>query len=314
MYKFCSNIPKDELETAYKSLYSEINFSSAWRDLIMAHPVLKGVLGRGMTAEGLLTAPFEKIAEVYFRFIRKETDVTKKEWRVMKDDIKAIYDYDSNMDIIANFFNDAAHGYEIYNCVYCDLKKASVFKTRDERNVRQYQTEHVLDKGTCPLLGLSLYNFVPSCPTCNGRAIKGNKTIGENLIEVKRLSPTVENYDFENNVHFIISPLTKDATFKNMAKSQDDYEVDFDIIDKVYCKSVDLFELKSRYNTDHKGELLQWADERNDNTEQRIKDMADVMGITPEDMYERIFHLKASHDEHRLMDKARRDIVTYTKG
>ena len=46
----------------------------------------------------------------------------------------------------------------------------------------------------------------------------------------------------------------------------DDYEIDFNIIENIYQKSIDLFELKKRYNNKReKMELLKWRDKRRSN-------------------------------------------------
>ena len=313
MYRFCYNIDKSDLEKAYKALYSTVDFAVEWKSLVLKHPELKGVLGRGMTAERLLTAPFEKLVDVFFMYKTKTAGMEEKDKDTLGEDIKKLYNYDSYKNSIGDFFNNEAHKFEVHNCVYCDLKPVYAFKKRNGKKLRQYQIEHVLDKGTCPLVGLSLYNFVPSCDTCNGQGIKANNTIGDTIPQVKKLSPTTDSYNFDDNVHFFIAAVSEDATYKDRKDHSDDYEVDFTYEDTDYQKSVDLFELKSRYNTEYRKEILGWADDRDFYQEVQIIAMAQSLGITYDEMYERIFHLKQSKEDHWLKDKARRDILTYTK-
>ena len=157
-------------------------------------------------------------------------------------------------------------GFDIHNCVYCDLEDVRTFTKADGSDVRKFETEHVLDKGVCPLVALSLYNFVPSCGTCNGPGIKGMKTIGDTEGEIAKLSPSAEGYDFDGKVKFEVKVVTPGATDLNTTTHADDYEIDFNIIENIYQKSIDLFELKQRYNNKReKMELLKWRDKRRSN-------------------------------------------------
>lgn len=61
-------------------------------------------------------------------------------------------------------------------------------------------SDHVLDKGRCPILALSLFNLVPSCQVCNGNRIKGRRLLYTDARLRKKLSPTNLNYDFEGKV------------------------------------------------------------------------------------------------------------------
>ena len=60
-----------------------------------------------------------------------------------------------------------------------------------------FDLDHFLPKSICPLVGLSFYNFVPSCSVCNEK-LKGADRIGEtDKQKLIQLSPTSEQYRFE---------------------------------------------------------------------------------------------------------------------
>lgn len=128
---------------------------------------------------------------------------------------------------------DTDNGFEIHNCVYCDLEDVTTFIRANGSKVRKFETEHVLDKGACPLVALSLYNFIPSCKTCNGPDIKGAKTLGDTIAEMVELSPSAEGYDFDRKVSFEVKILTPGAADLNMATHPDDCEIDFNIRDNM---------------------------------------------------------------------------------
>lgn len=161
-----------------------------------------------------------------------------------------------------------------------------------------------------PLVGMSLYNFVPSCGTCNGTAIKGTKTIGDTEVEMARLSPSAEGYDFENKVKFEVKILIPDIDDLKAISHTDDYEIDFNVREALYQKIIDLFELKSRYNHGTvKVELLKWRDKRRENPDNKIQENARLLERSFKDTFEELFELDLRRREHYTMEKARRDVM-----
>ena len=90
----------------------------------------------------------------------------------------------------------------------------------------------------------------------------------------------------------------------------DDYEVDFDVQEAIYQKSIDLFELKGRYNVDkYKAELLKWMDKRRSNPNNMVQQFADFKKVSFDEMFEEMFELQLRKREHYTMEKARRDVM-----
>ena len=209
MYRFVSSRNSVELKKAYLKEYDIPQLQKKLDSLMAKYPEIKAALPDDISAKKLLVGNFKYLTRVYCAFTGYLNGKTKDEQNSIKAAfINGGFKYDSHKKKISNFLVDVANEFEIYNCVYCDMEDVTTFTKANGNKVRKFETEHVLDKGKCPLVGMSLYNFVPSCRTCNGLAVKGTKTIGDTEAEIVRLSPTADGYDFTNKVKFAVKMLT----------------------------------------------------------------------------------------------------------
>lgn len=176
-----------------------------------------------------------------------------------------------------------------------------------------FDLDHELAKASCPLLALSLYNFVPSCPTCNQK-LKRSATIGskEDEKELIKLSPTSDKYDFDKNVLFYIAP-KRMSTF-GFLRNLEEYRIDMKCHDKSFEKSIGLFRLKQRYNY-HKVFALRLLDLKERYSPGSIKMISNLLQgscsekYTEEQIREDIFGEEYSKVGHRAFDKLRKDIL-----
>lgn len=197
------------------------------------------------------------------------------------------------------------------NCWHTSKKSDSIKLLSDNH----FDLDHELDKGSCPLLALSLYNFVPCCSVCNEK-LKGTTTIGEktNKNELIKLSPTSVDYDFDGNVTFSVIP-RKASTF-GFLKNQNKYKIDITCKDATFEKTIDLFRLKQRYNH-HKVFALRLLDLKERYSTGSIKMISNLLQnkqqhpnrYTEQQIYEDIFGEEYSKVGHRCFDKLRRDIL-----
>lgn len=311
MYRFVSSQNPVRLKKAYLEKY-EVNLLQNKLDKLMkVYPEIKAVLPDKISAKKLLVGNFKYLTRVYCAFTGYLNGKTTAEKDSIKNAFKkGGFNYDSHKSKIANFLTDLANGFEIHNCVYCDLEDVTSFTKANGSLVRKFETEHVLDKGECPLVALSLYNFVPSCGTCNGPAIKGTRTIGDTEAEIAKLSPSAEGYDFENKVSFEVKIVSPDIKDLNAIKHAGDYEIAFNVRETLYKKSIDLFELKSRYNHGEvKLELLKWREKRRNNPDNKILEYARWRMIPLDEAFEELFEFDLRRREHYPMEKARRDVM-----
>ena len=311
MYRFVSSQRPVVLKKAYLKEYNVKELQRKLNILMTNYPEIKEVLPKNISAIKLLVGNFKYLTRVYCAFTdylnKKETEEKTAIKKTFKD---KGFNYDNHKSKIAKFLKNNTNGFEIHNCVYCDLEDITTFTKTDGTEVRKFETEHVLDKGECPFVGMSLYNFVPSCGTCNGTAIKGTKTIGATEVEMARLSPSAEGYDFENKVKFEVKILIPDIDDLKAISHTDDYEIDFNVREALYQKIIDLFELKSRYNHGTlKVELLKWRDKRRENPDNKIQENARLLERSFKDTFEELFELDLRRREHYTMEKARRDVM-----
>lgn len=311
MFRFVSPKNPVELKKTYLAQYNVNLLQKKLDNLMIDFPNIKAVLPGDITAKKLLVGSFKYITKVYIAYTgylnaRRPEENTA----ILSAFVQGGFNYDSHKSKIAKFLMDMGNGFEIHNCVYCDLEDVRMFTKGDGSSVRRFETEHVLDKGVCPLVALSLYNFVPSCGTCNGPSIKGTKTIGNTEGEIAKLSPSAEGYDFDGKVKFEVKIVTPSTTDLNATTHADDYEIDFNIIENIYQKSIDLFELKQRYNNEReKIELLKWRDKRRSNPNNIVQQFADIKKVTFDEMFEEMFELNLRRREYYPMEKARREVM-----
>lgn len=279
----------------------------------------------------IMILPFDKLVNIY----EKYTALGFKKGVELHEDLKVLFSYEAKAtnskgikysamrDAFVGFFTDKKNGFNLHICYYCDMSYINYFVYNGGRRT-QFDLDHVLDKGSCPIVALSLYNFVPSCPTCNGPHIKGQRKMAVNLARRIKLSPTSDQYDFDNKVHFWVKPASGVVKNVGFLKHQDDYELDIDTSkDSDYEKEIDFFFLRERYNF-HKCEALRLEDLKRQYTPTKIKEMARIIcnvgrnqtKMTNLAANAAIQHIKADifetdfmDNHHRALGKLHKDIL-----
>lgn len=128
---------------------------------------------------------------------------------------------------------------EVYVCPYCNRNY-----TYNDDEVSTAQLDHFYSKSIYPILAISFYNLVPSCPTCN-RLKKETKflfhpyDIQNENIEIAKFSFSLKNVDFLNKESIVVEIKATDEKYngqinalclKNIYKYHND--IVFDIIRK----------------------------------------------------------------------------------
>lgn len=275
----------------------------------------------------MMIMPFTELATIYEQYVLLGLD--KNDNLHLK--LKELFSYEKIKDTpfcelrseIIKFFIDERNNFNIHSCHYCDMSYINYFQYAKGKRT-QFDLDHVLDKGRCPIVALSLYNLVPVCPTCNGPHIKGQRTMDVTLDQRQKLSPTSTLYDFDNKVKFWIRPIAGKTHNTNMLKRQDEYELDFDIsADMDYKEEIDFFFLKERYNY-HKCEALRLVDLKSKYSKSKIVELARIIcgkGNTKnktltleayrivEQIRADIFGSNFSQNYHRAFGKLHKDII-----
>ena len=134
---------------------------------------------------------------------------------------------------------------------------------------QHFDLDHVLPKSRFELVGLSLFNFVPSCQICN-QNLKGTRVLGNKGIPKEKLSPTSSLFDFDNKVEFHVLPKpgVKPGRLRPTLHPQD-YDLQLDAIDPDYEDFIQLFKLRERYQF-HKKVALHWQEMKTKYSDARI--------------------------------------------
>jgi len=277
-----SDAEKAALSKSYLSIFKDIGtMRSDWLtlrdDLAAIDPMMDAELPKSL--DDLLTADFKKLVDIYDTYtsfrLRITEDMTKR--------AKVLFSYDrfeyngkvgqKRSSAIARFFCKHADDMKVYTCHYCDMAYVNVYNTGPRKKSKHFDLDHVLDKGQCPIIALSFFNLVPVCPVCNSR-IKSTKQItGTKNVRIK-LSPTSDDYDFENKVKIWVDHPAGKCSTMGFEKRMNEYELKFDThLDPDYDEEIKFFRLHERYNY-HKCEALRLMDLKERYTEARIVEMA----------------------------------------
>ena len=174
-----------------------------------------------------------------------------------------------------------------------------------------FDLDHFLPKSKCPLVALSLMNFVPCCPICNEKLKKDDELGGLDKAALLKLSPTSNDYNFDKNVE--IRVICNNGPNGLLAqKHPDDYIIKFCTNDKDYQKEIiDEFHLDERYNY-HKCEALRLQDLMLNYPKEKIQAISVALkGYRTEvEIREDLFGSRFSEEHHRCFDKLRRDILS----
>ena len=236
MYRFISSKSLRDVNKAYLALYrNKKSFNKKFSDAVMACPEIAGLFSPGTKGMDLLTYDFSHLVELYYNYKKTLNDLhNNARVKEINDKFKAIFNYDSHREKIRRFLSDPNNGFEIHNCVYCDLNKVKGYTRADGKRNLEFHADHVLDKGLCPLVALSIHNFVPSCPTCNEPPLKGVRPLGNTKADTLKISPKSSTNKFERDVKFILNITDITIPDLELFKTNDGWEIDFQYKDNIY--------------------------------------------------------------------------------
>lgn len=256
----------------------------------------------------LLVADFGRLADVYDEFKKLHLTKTIIQGGVEVDnpawiELTSIFKYTNGFDTkIANFFIDHAERLKIKTCYYCEMSYVNTYSYWDQGAMvtrRQFDVDHFLPKDDCPLLALSLFNFVPSCQVCNSR-IKLEAIPGSGKNDYKLLAPCSKDADYERNIQIRLRPKYENGHLKGRY-------IHFKTA-QPYNEYVRFFHLEERYEF-HKVEAVRLNRLQKRYPDVKIRSIAKLLHYKPAIVKEDIFHLKYMQQEGRCFGKMTRDIL-----
>lgn len=193
-----------------------------------------------------------------------------------------------------------------YGICFDNIKK----KIQDNELHNHFDLDHVLNKARCPLVALSLFNFVPSCSVCNEK-LKHTTVLGSpNVEEMCKHSPTCDDYKFDEKVRIEIVPYVPSMS---LLKNKDKHHIHFSYIgNNDYEDEVLLFRLEERYEY-HKTEAFRFVDIRDKyDREMRLKEISKLIYGDEShcnEVREDILSLEFNEKYHRCFNKMYRDLM-----
>jgi hypothetical protein len=195
---------------------------------------------------------------------------------------------------------DLAESLNVTVCPYCN--RNYTFTVCSKNGSTRPQFDHFYDKATYPILALSFYNLIPSCPTCNS-SMKGTKQFSLTT----HAHPYVEGFD--DKARFALH--VKDSSFYYDEKG---FDVELGSNDAKAQKNIDDFALEEIYQN-HKDivlELIQKSVMYNESyIEELMKNYEGTLFKNEEDLLRLIFGGYISDEDlgKRPLSKLTKDIL-----
>lgn len=319
-YKDLSSIEMQRFKDDYKAIFKDylndkkdkngsvvVQMETKWLDWKRYNDPHKTI---PESVEELLVMDYVGLVDVYRRFkalgipekVKGSKNLVRNPILVTLDEI---FKYTNSFDSkIAQFFHDRAKLLRIHTCYYCEMAYVNTYERVDHMGKldkrRHFDLDHFLPRSKCPCIGLSLFNFVPSCQVCNSR-IKHDFLPSDIYDELKLLSPSSIDSDFKNNVtiRLRIRPhkdkLLGDRYIYFRAKPP-------------YHKFVRFFHLEERYEF-HKTEALRLKNLKANYPHSNIKKIARLLKRCEAAVREDIFQTKFLRQEGRCFEKLTSDIL-----
>lgn len=300
------------LANEYVSEFKDLDeLEERWRDFKELHPALSVFTE---SVKELMSATFCELVDVYERYqnLPSETQEQKEELATIKSYLpNMVFNYDktgaghqTHQGVISGFFRKKMDDLNIHTCYYCDMAYINPYIVDDDEMKSQFDLDHALAKDDCPLVALSLHNFVPSCPVCNER-LKRKNPLSDSLDGLKLVAPCSEDFDANKQIHFKVNQ--EKVCTSGFMRHKDCYRMKINA-HGVYASYAKLFRLEERYEY-HKGEALRLLDLKRKYPMSNIRQIARLMHKTADEVKEDIFGLHFSKDNHRCFDKMKRDIL-----
>ena len=303
----------NDLKTEYKNIFTSAELTdmqTKWENWKLKNSVTT----IPETVEQLILADIPDLVNIYDRFRNLPIPLTvidskgKNIRNPQFDSLDKIFKYKKKYDKkIANFFIEHAKDLGISTCHYCELAYVNTYQIISGHRAIMYQhfdIDHYLPKSLCPILGVSMFNFVPSCQVCNSR-IKLSKVIGDKKSEWLEFSPTSENYSFDQDVKIRLRMHRgPDTTFRK----KHEYYIYFRCKNG-FRKLIDFFHLEERYEF-HKIEALRIRSLKTRYPKSARHKIASLLDIKEAQVKEDLFHEKYLKKNKRCFSKLTRDMLS----
>ena len=225
----------------------------------------------------------EEIEDFIERIEKRIQALTVKKKKEFDLKVKNLFQYTNKFQsaVLTPFFTN---NFNFTTCFYCNKDFITSFKKEKKIFVSTFQLDHFYDKGSYPYLALSLYNLIPSCPTCNSSKVKGSANCYKEC-----LSPNHKKFNFDKKVKFKL--LLSDNCKNLHIESKNDIEIpQKENYSNEYNKYIEVFKLNERY-TAHKDIVFEMMQNAELYPDSRLRELQDLTGIPYQQIKKDIFNL-----------------------
>ncbi|WP_273466830.1 hypothetical protein [Treponema succinifaciens] len=318
--------PKNWKET-YWNIFTDSQKKELKNQWIKLHNKYNFLLYFSNNIKDIITGDFEFITDYFFLFNNIISNISEETKENFFSDLSNLFNYDKYRDAIAKYFYTRITEMEIYSCFYCDIHTIGKYELEEDNSkIKEYRTFDVdlfFENAQCPLLALSLKNFVPSCQICNSR-VKGKRDFFEfygfnnnfTTDQIKTIllyiSPTSEVGIFDDNINIKVLPKIDFSKKIGFLENIENYEIKISS-SNIYKHHIDSFRLNERYNSiTILSEALSIMDLKLKYPLTKIKELKNQLTnihISEEQIEEIIFRKKYDENRHSNLLKLKKDLL-----
>lgn len=284
--------------SSYLEIFDLVGLQNEWQDYKSTYTLQNA----NFSVTDMLYGDFNFLLDKSFNLAYSISDI-----KVVQ--LKKIFDYDKYQPKIADFFMKYQSAMKLSSCYYCNIDFINAFSTRDRKNKlsckNHFTLDHVIDKATNPIVALSLFNFVPSCYSCNSKFKKSDQFT--KVVADKYKSPTDAEFNFNEDVKLKVL-YTRGKNSLNI-NSIDDFEINFDDSKHLYEDYIKIFKLKERYRF-HKNIALELLTKKKNYSDSRVDEISRIIGMPKEEIKKDLFGKEIFEGElqEKPFTKLKRDI------
>jgi len=206
---------------------------------------------------------------------------------ISKSKGKIIYDYLQN-----NTINSTSSLLSIDKIGQETINKINALDLNIAKQKSHFTLDHFIPKGEFSYFGLSLYNLVPSCYSCNSKFKKSKQYEIDDYL--KFISPTSSHYSLLNNLefklYFNVSGVDLNEKINNVV-DLNDFIIKPEInsaIDGRSKKFLDIFKIRGRYRF-HKYQSMKMVKNRQEYSDSSIDEFSRITGKSITEIKKDIF-------------------------
>ena len=241
------------------------------------------------TFEDIVVGNIKTLVDFYTDLFK----ISSNNQKSIKKELGSIFKYDQSK--ISTFFEDHDNVFNLRSCHYCNMDSVHVYSVSADKKKNHFTLDHYIPQSKCCFLAISLFNFVPSCYTCNSK-LKKIELLSKDNKDLHKFSPTHSDYPKTGNLEFsLITEKTInifDYNSNNKYRLLKEIDLNVEPTENKNNRLVDVLHIKQRYSIyKEKAVRLAYLKEKySDKTIAEIANTLSKVGVTQTDVKNDIFN------------------------